>query len=275
MDWKVFTDTLLLLARNLPLGRRTAVRAVMRLIPERAKQNVVAAVDGLKLSLDLREALDMGYFLGIWDRDEIEAIIKNIPKDGCFVDIGANQGFYSLMIAKSVPNSRIYAFEPDPYSALKFRKNISLNNLDNIVLVEKGISDSSRKLKLMINTAGNRGGSSVEISQTQWTGASNDVVVEIECLALSEAIRSFGIKEIDTMKIDIEGHEHSVLSKFFSDTPREFFPRLIVAESFEDAPYAEEKSVVRLLNENGFVKSFSKSNNHVFVSGITPSKFSH
>jgi hypothetical protein len=47
-------------------------------------------------------------------------------------DIGANIGTYSSLIGTMVPNSTIYAFEPQRLVFQQFCGNMAINNLDNV-----------------------------------------------------------------------------------------------------------------------------------------------
>jgi len=60
----------------------------------------------------------------------------NLEKKIIF-DIGANIGIATIVLAKQNPNSLIYAFEPFLNSYNTLLENIKLNNLKNIVAINK------------------------------------------------------------------------------------------------------------------------------------------
>lgn len=52
---------------------------------------------------------------GYWEAEVGNVLASFMPaKGGVFLDIGANVGYFSRLIAKQFPTSRIYAFEPHP-----------------------------------------------------------------------------------------------------------------------------------------------------------------
>lgn len=238
------------LISNLPIGKRTALKIFSAFFP--IKEFVTVQIGNLLLTLDLSEVLDREYFLGRYDRDELEFLENAMSSGGVFVDIGANQGFYSIKMAKRFPTARIVAFEPDPYSVSKFLVNIKNNNIVNINLIEKGVSEKNESLDLMINTSGNRGGNSVVLTQTCHTNAQKETVIKINCETLRDAVMRCGLSYISAMKIDIEGFEYPVLKKFFEEASVSLWPKRIVIEHFQHVDGLVGGSSVQLLKEKGY-----------------------
>ena len=59
--------------------------------------------------------------------------LSTIPNGDIFLDIGANHGVFSLMVALQKPKSTVISFEPNPFIYRSFLHNITLNKLRNIV----------------------------------------------------------------------------------------------------------------------------------------------
>lgn len=238
------------LITKLPVGKRTVFKIVSKLFP--TEKFVSAKVRNVFLTLDLSEVLDKEYFLGRYDREELEFLENAMSSEGVFIDIGANQGFYSLTIAKKFPNARIVAIEPDPYSVEKFLANIDNNKVANIDLIQKGVSDKNESRALMINTSGNRGGNSVVLPQINHTNSDAETIIIIDCETLQNAIMRHNLQYISAIKIDIEGFEYPVLKKFFEDAPVSLWPKRIVLEHFQHIDSLVNGSSVQLLKENGY-----------------------
>ena len=58
-----------------------------------------------------------------------------------FIDIGANIGMYSLLLAKEVPELRVFAIEPHPGICHQLKFNCSLNPTFNINVCDYAVSD--------------------------------------------------------------------------------------------------------------------------------------
>ena len=68
------------------------------------------------------------------------------------VDIGANVGVYTLELARRIGSAgRIWAFEPDPGNAGSLRRNVELNRLQNVEVVEKAVGASTEEGSLYLD----------------------------------------------------------------------------------------------------------------------------
>jgi len=76
---------------------------------------------------------------GIYEQYIIDLIIKELPQNGIYVDVGANIGALALIIAKLRPDVRVYAFEPAPIVFKYLELNKTNNKLDNLEVINKAI----------------------------------------------------------------------------------------------------------------------------------------
>ncbi len=70
--------------------------------------------------------------------------------DGIAFDVGANIGFYSLILSKLV--KKVVAFEPEPMNLKLLNKNIHENKIRNIEVIGMAVSDNTSKLHLGLST---------------------------------------------------------------------------------------------------------------------------
>jgi len=63
-----------------------------------------------------------------------------------FLDIGANQGLYSLIAKKNKAFTSIYAFEPNPKTYRYLEQNIARNGGKHVSAFPVGLSDKSAKM---------------------------------------------------------------------------------------------------------------------------------
>ncbi|MGH7930272.1 MAG: FkbM family methyltransferase [Candidatus Binatia bacterium] len=116
-------------------------------------------------------------------------------------DVGANAGFYTLLFARLTgPLGRVIAFEPFPENAANLLDHISMNRLDNVILVQAPLS-ARREL------------ASFHAGASSSMGALSEVETPLRMLTVTidELIASYGVPQPDVVKMDVEGAESDVL----------------------------------------------------------------
>jgi FkbM family methyltransferase len=57
-------------------------------------------------------------------------------------DVGANVGYYTLLLARRVgPKGLVIAFEPNPSNLIYLKQHLRLNKIDNVKIVEAAVDD--------------------------------------------------------------------------------------------------------------------------------------
>jgi len=88
-----------------------------------------------------------------WFEREI-AFIQTVLKPGMnALDIGAGYGVYALAAAKSIgPHGNVWAFEPSRLSAAYLARSIRRNKMNNVHIIQAGVSDSDSSAFLSTST---------------------------------------------------------------------------------------------------------------------------
>jgi len=98
------------------------------------------------------------YFWGCWEPNETWVIRKLLRRNDVFVDVGANDGYFSLLASTLVgPSGQVLALEPIPTTVAELRANIGLNGLANITVIESAASDDAGELSLTMPTRAGTG----------------------------------------------------------------------------------------------------------------------
>ncbi len=142
-----------------------------------------------------RDACNHCFWLGTYERQKCEAIVRELKPNSIFYDIGANSGYYSLVASRRC--SAVYAFEPMPRNIQRFKENIRLNRRHNVTLLELAIANCS-------STTQFRYGSNTENGRLDRNGE-----ITVIAATLDELVPS--IPYPDIVKIDIEGAEFQAL----------------------------------------------------------------
>jgi len=153
--------------------------------------------------------LDTGDFTwlslcGIYEPLTTELFKRRIKRGDVVLDIGAFIGYYTLIAARLVgENGKVFAFEPDPTNFQLLRKNVSINCYENVIAVQKAVSDRTGKTKLYLskdNPGDHRIYESYDRRQS----------IEIEAIRLDDYFKNYE-RKIDFIKMDVQGAEEFVI----------------------------------------------------------------
>jgi len=115
------------------------------------------------------------------------------------LDVGANLGLFTYFLARYSP--QVYAFEPNPLP-LRILRRVADRN---VTVVEMAISDRTGETELVV-PRGRKGWSSNGARIDQPPGG-DGARVRVPCSRIDD----LGYRDIGFIKIDVEGHEKSVL----------------------------------------------------------------
>lgn len=133
-------------------------------------------------------------------------MFKKVVKEGDFVvDLGANIGYYTLLAARLVGRKgKVYAFEPEPINYRLLLKNIELNGYDNIVAMQKAVSNVAGKIRLFLHNKSTG-------SHTIYPSDEGREFIEVESVTLDGFLKEEK-HPINVIKMDIEGAEMAAFS---------------------------------------------------------------
>lgn len=143
-------------------------------------------------------------FYGNFLSDQIRAVRQPF----IFMDVGANQGLYSLLANQNVHCKAIYAFEPVAQTCKNLKSNIELNRANRVKVLNYAISDAS-EIKQISFDPNHTGGASIEHKPV---GVETQ---QISCICAKELPSLLMLdKNLDIfIKIDTEGHEPVVIDE--------------------------------------------------------------
>jgi FkbM family methyltransferase len=137
-----------------------------------------------------------------YEQEDSEMLFNLVKNNDVIFDIGANIGWYSIHLAKKINSAKIYSFEPIPETFTKLKKNIEINNISNINLVNTPLSNEVQKLTFYYSPSATGASSSVNISE-------EIDIKKLECTTdtIDLFVKNNNINKIDFIKCDVEGSE--------------------------------------------------------------------
>jgi FkbM family methyltransferase len=146
---------------------------------------------------------DLGIFHEIWDHERYTTgAIGHMAEDGIVVDVGAQVGLFSVYASKELKARRIVSVEPDHSNFELLSKNVHLNHIEEVTMVEAALAGAAGQRWIGLDLS-NSGGHSFYRQ-----GVSGRMV---RVLGLTDLFESHGISKCSLLKLDCEGAEMEIL----------------------------------------------------------------
>jgi FkbM family methyltransferase len=185
-----------------------------RLIPSLRKRTAawtwagdfkVVRSNGAAFLVNFRNYVDRQIaFHGDYETAQHDYFLGEMDRRGCgvFIDVGANIGLYSVLVARRPKPPRIVAFEPDPRNYDQFRANLLINGVTAAVETHRLAVSNRASVAFRMASATSTGESRVDPTDPD--------AVELPAVRLDEFLPLTG--QAVFIKIDIEGHELAALT---------------------------------------------------------------
>ncbi len=198
---------------------------------------------------DMWEALATGHYTT--ELSETWLTLKLVTAITSFVDVGANIGFYSLLVAQaSAADTRIWACEPAPKNLATLRRAVELNHFqDKIQILPLALSDQPGPSDFWLCPGGSGGHSLLPTEPN-----AHKITVQVDTLdRLWRAHAPWLTRSF--VKIDVEGAEPRVIAGGQAWLTSESAPILLLEAWHHSTPTAHSedyRAVIRQLRAWGY-----------------------
>lgn len=182
-----------------------------------------------KFFCDLKEHMSsQTFFRGLYCKDSIPIIKYILPYDGIVLDIGANQGEFTVASAIHAQQGTVIAVEPVDAIRRQLLANIRLNELRNVRVVPYALGEHAGEIDLY-NHVGNftDGLLHTGLATFYSTKQRDQLIGRVKVASLDELWPTWNFDRLDLIKIDVEGAEWSVLRGAHGLLQR-YRPKLII-----------------------------------------------
>jgi len=170
---------------------------------------LIKTLDGFQLFINPQ--YDKGierklYLTGSYEKGLLRILDKIVNPGDVIVDAGANIGLISIFCARKVKsNGLVLSFEPHPETFPILEKNIAINDLSQVLSINKALGSAKGNAKIYSNLQINRGAASLVEFQE------DSPSFDIEVVTLDTILKGRNIVKVNLLKIDVEGFEMEVL----------------------------------------------------------------
>lgn len=150
------------------------------------------------------------YWRGSYSGSQLKVLASRLSPGGVFIDLGANQGEFSVFAALLVgERGRVFAFEPSPVMRQRLARNIALNGFTQVCIEPFAVADEPGHLVLFSPTGAFEDGT-VHAGLPSLYDRGFDVAAQtsdVPVTTLDDWLQQQDIARVDVIKMDIEGAE--------------------------------------------------------------------
>ncbi|MBL8724970.1 MAG: FkbM family methyltransferase [Planctomycetes bacterium] len=170
-------------------------------------EQITARLPGLDLRIRAYTRDLMGRHL--YKRGQYEQILSNfvlhelqLADDAVALDLGANLGWYSLLLARRWPQLRIHAFEPEPRNLALLERNVRDNGITNVTVHGAAVAERGGTMEFYPYPEKNMGRHSL-VPQPGCTPITVPVTTVDDFLQRAQLDPG----AVQFVKLDVEGYE--------------------------------------------------------------------
>ena len=176
-----------------------------------------------------------------------EKIIKNNKsKNPIVIDAGAHIGLFSLFIKNLKPSAQIFAIEPLKQNLKILTKNLAVNSIKDIKILNAALSDKNGKVNIILPSKTDFDAANI-VSKSKLYYKKHIV----RSLTLGQLVNENNLDEVDLLKLDIEGAEYSIIIHDIN-TIKSKIKNLLIEYHKEE----EVEKITAILQNNGFRKVY-------------------
>ncbi len=188
---------------------------------------------------------DLEVFKQIFTYKDYEFDYKINPK--IIIDGGANVGYSAIFFARKFKDAKIFAIEPEKSNFEVLIENTK--KYKNVITIRKGLWNKNGFLKIVDKGYGKYGFMTKMVKKNE--------KYDVEVITINDLIRNYKIKEVDILKLDIEGAEKELFSSNFDWLDK---VKILIIELHERMKPGCEKSFYNSIKKYNFVQEISGEN---------------
>jgi len=144
------------------------------------------------------------------ERPVVADLLERIESDDTFLDVGANIGIYSCLVGRKLDDGTVIAVEPHPENAARLAENLSMNDIDSLV-VRKALGSENGRGVLASPDNPVAGSGTHTLLTEQDVSTSTDQSLSTSVVTGDSLVASDERPQPTVIKIDVEGTEADVL----------------------------------------------------------------
>lgn len=202
---------------------------------------------------------------GIYEYPLIRWCQQYLTKEGTFIDIGAHMGTYSVLLSRYCKEVHAFEAQASTYECLSV--SVSINNNFKITTHHTALGDKEETLTLY-HVSEDGGCSSVrkEVSSNMNMDIIGTETVQVKTLD------SFDIRNVDFIKIDVEGYELPVIKGAVKTLENNNYPPFIFEAWPTDWYKADREKLINYIKSLGYKVHAITGVNNMYLASDHPKR---
>ncbi|MCU0569694.1 MAG: FkbM family methyltransferase [Oculatellaceae cyanobacterium Prado106] len=179
---------------------------------------------------------------GFWETGMTYAVARVLRPGWHCIDVGANHGYYTLLMAGIVGQSgRVLALEPNPRLANLLQRTISVNGLqDRTTVMTEAVSQRAEEILQFVIPQGY--GMNASLTRQ---ASDSDTLLQVKTTTLDHLTENW--ERLDFLKIDAEGAEELIWRGMTQTLRRN--PNLIIVLEFNAGRYSNPRAFLEQIQQ--------------------------
>ncbi len=140
----------------------------------------------------------------------IDQLVKKLPANPVIIDIGANAGFFNILLFSKIKNAKVFAFEPMPSNIFLFEETIRTNPVMQSIHLTQMAVTGLPKDHIDLFTVDTEDNTVVSSIFSDFSGL-NTKKISVPAKSLGVIIEENKLEQIDLLKLDCEGSEYDII----------------------------------------------------------------
>ncbi len=175
------------------------------IFPDKTKNYPVLSGPGRNLWFKLNARTQTAILFGVYEQANVKFLLNHVSDKAVLWDVGAYIGYFTYIMSRRLINGWVVAVEPVPENIKLLYEHSALNNLKNVLIIEKALSSYEGSASFSITQSTHQGKIAINKKFFPTTGIINVPVTTIDALVNS------GVPLPNIIKIDAEGEEGRIL----------------------------------------------------------------
>ena len=141
----------------------------------------------------------------------IGALAGVLPDDPLVIDIGANAGFFDILLLSKIKNAQIYAYEPLSSNIEQIRSVASSNRRFDKSVIINPFAVTGTPCEMLRLFAQDTEDNQVVASSLKGFNTDNTKELWIPAISFSEIMAGIPKEKVDLLKMDCEGSEYDII----------------------------------------------------------------